>query len=259
MTQLATAVRKEVIELDNLTTSKAVDALLNFETVTLFNNQALEVKQYDRYIKREDGSGVWCKRRGLREQPGRRSCSDALGMVGSAMFDADTSGPCSPRHASPSQKLARVSNTLPDRRQPNATDADANRRQHRTHSTLSDPSRAEYQSASGRTERLGAMLNGGQAIILALGMSSVMLTAVLLGRGPGGNATPGDLVMIQGLLLQLWAPLQVKAMAGAGRGQNLRRHRQYIHSFRIPGSSRPVFLGLLHLAGPSSASRALKT
>jgi len=117
MTQLATAVRKEVIELDNLTTSKAVDALLNFETVTLFNNQALEVKQYDRYIK-------------------------------------------------------------------------------------------QYQSASGRTERLGAMLNGGQAIILALGMSSVMLTAVLLGRGPGGNATPGDLVMIQGLLLQLWAPLQ---------------------------------------------------
>jgi ABC-type transport system involved in Fe-S cluster assembly fused permease/ATPase subunit len=30
--------------LDNLTTSKAVDALLNAETVALFNNQALEVR-----------------------------------------------------------------------------------------------------------------------------------------------------------------------------------------------------------------------
>lgn len=42
-----------MIELDNLTTSKAVDTLLNFETVTLFNNQALDVKQYDRYIHGE--------------------------------------------------------------------------------------------------------------------------------------------------------------------------------------------------------------
>ena len=31
--------RKEVNKLDNLTTGKAVDALLNFETVALFNNQ----------------------------------------------------------------------------------------------------------------------------------------------------------------------------------------------------------------------------
>lgn len=41
--QVATDVRKEVNNLDNLTTSKAVDALLNYETVTLFDNQALEV------------------------------------------------------------------------------------------------------------------------------------------------------------------------------------------------------------------------
>jgi hypothetical protein len=37
-------VRKQVNQLDNLTTSKAVDALLNAETVALFNNRQLEVR-----------------------------------------------------------------------------------------------------------------------------------------------------------------------------------------------------------------------
>jgi len=36
--------RQEVNELDNLTTGKAVDALLNYETVKLFNNERLEVR-----------------------------------------------------------------------------------------------------------------------------------------------------------------------------------------------------------------------
>ena len=36
-------VRKKVNILDNKTTSKAVDALLNYETVKLFNNEQLEV------------------------------------------------------------------------------------------------------------------------------------------------------------------------------------------------------------------------
>lgn len=35
--------RKQVNKLDNLTTSKAIDALLNYETVKLFNNEQLEV------------------------------------------------------------------------------------------------------------------------------------------------------------------------------------------------------------------------
>lgn len=35
--------RRQVNELDNLTTGKAVDALLNYETVKLFNNEQLEV------------------------------------------------------------------------------------------------------------------------------------------------------------------------------------------------------------------------
>lgn len=116
LTQLSTEARRDVNEADNLVTSKAVDALLNFETVTLFNNQKLEVNQY-------------CK-----------------------LFQ-------------------------------------------------------DFQTATNRTELLAALLNGGQAVILALGMCGAMLSAVILGRG-GLGATPGDLVMIQGLLLQLWAPLQ---------------------------------------------------
>ena len=40
--QAATEVRKEVNKLDNQTTGKAIDALLNFETVALFNNQVLQ-------------------------------------------------------------------------------------------------------------------------------------------------------------------------------------------------------------------------
>ncbi len=35
--------RKKVNKLDNLTTGKAVDALLNYETVKLFNNEQFEV------------------------------------------------------------------------------------------------------------------------------------------------------------------------------------------------------------------------
>lgn len=48
--QQATEVRKEVNELDNLTTAKAIDSLINYETVKLFNNELLEVTQYDQYL-----------------------------------------------------------------------------------------------------------------------------------------------------------------------------------------------------------------
>ena len=48
--QAATEARKRVLKLDNLYTNKAVDALLNYETVKLFNNEALEVSQYDEYL-----------------------------------------------------------------------------------------------------------------------------------------------------------------------------------------------------------------
>jgi ABC-type transport system involved in Fe-S cluster assembly fused permease/ATPase subunit len=41
-----------VIQLDNLTTGKAVDALLNYETVKLYGNEQLEVDEYDEYLVR---------------------------------------------------------------------------------------------------------------------------------------------------------------------------------------------------------------
>ncbi|GFH09187.1 uncharacterized protein HaLaN_04287 [Haematococcus lacustris] len=40
--QMAAAARKHVNTLDNATSAKAVDALLSYETVALFNNQKLE-------------------------------------------------------------------------------------------------------------------------------------------------------------------------------------------------------------------------
>eukprot|EP00798_Chlamydomonas_sp_ICE-L_P023171 gene23171-30381_t len=47
VSQLTTEARKKVVNLENQTSSKTVDALLNYETVALFNNQRLEVGQYD--------------------------------------------------------------------------------------------------------------------------------------------------------------------------------------------------------------------
>ena len=52
-------------------------------------------------------------------------------------------------------------------------------------------------------ERTSALLNGGQGVILALGWMAVCVSVISTGR-----ATAGDLVMVNGLLLQLWAPLQ---------------------------------------------------
>jgi len=78
-----------------------------------------------------------------------------------------------------------------------------------------------------RLDLAAAALNAGQAAILAGGMTAAMLAAALGGNAAGAAAavgsagaagaagaaaaagiTAGDLVMIQGLLIQLWAPLQ---------------------------------------------------
>ncbi|KIY96039.1 ATP-binding cassette, subfamily B,bacterial [Monoraphidium neglectum] len=129
LTQMAVEVRKRVNTLDNLTTTKAVDALLNAETVALFNNRDLEVSQYDHYLR-------------------------------------------------------------------------------------------GFQAAAIQTERLAATLNAGQAFVLSVGLTLVLISAVVGGPSAGaalaaggaaGAATgfsPGDLVLLQGLLLQLWSPLQ---------------------------------------------------
>lgn len=79
-----------------------------------------------------------------------------------------------------------------------------------------------------RLDIAAAALNAGQALILAGGMTGAMLAAALGTATPSAAAvaaavaaggskvaataaagiTAGDLVMIQGLLLHLWAPLQ---------------------------------------------------
>jgi ABC-type transport system involved in Fe-S cluster assembly fused permease/ATPase subunit len=115
MTQAATDIRKQVNVLDNQTTGKAVDALLNFETVALFNNQALEVSEYDTVL-------------------------------------------------------------------------------------------SKLQKASIKTEGISATLNAGQSVILSFGLTAVLAVAAM---GSATTAmTAGDLVLVQGLLLQLWGPLQ---------------------------------------------------
>ena len=109
--------------MDGITTGKAVDALLNYETVTTFGNVKLESDSYDALLR-------------------------------------------------------------------------------------------SYHEAALGSERASSALNAGQAVILAGGMTCVLASAAL-GIGRGGlefvgpiSTRVGDLVMANGLLLQLWAPLQ---------------------------------------------------
>ena len=111
MTLSATRIRREVKDLDNAISGRAVDALLNVEAVKLGGAEHLEVQTYDESL-------------------------------------------------------------------------------------------TAYQKASVRLEMASAGLNAGQAVVLSVGMTAAMVAAAM---SPG--VTPGDLVMVQGLLLQLWAPL----------------------------------------------------
>ncbi|CAG9465768.1 unnamed protein product [Pedinophyceae sp. YPF-701] len=113
MTSEAARVRKIVNRIENYTNGKAVDALLNFETVTLFNNEELEGERYDSHLR-------------------------------------------------------------------------------------------AYHSANIDAETVSCALNAGQAIILAAGITGVL---VLIAQGGVGAMTAGDMVMANGLILQLWAPL----------------------------------------------------
>lgn len=48
--QAATQSRKVLNVLDTMVSGRAVDTLINYETVKLFNNQQLEVSRYDEYL-----------------------------------------------------------------------------------------------------------------------------------------------------------------------------------------------------------------
>ena len=123
MTGVSAEKRKLANHMDGLSTGKAVDALLNYETVTFFGNVNLEAQQYDKLLR-------------------------------------------------------------------------------------------GYHEAALESERASSLLNAGQALILSAGIT-VMLASVALGvwnTDPLSTASltsrVGDLVMANGLLLQLWAPLQ---------------------------------------------------
>mmetsp|Transcript_5121 Transcript_5121/g.17060 ORF Transcript_5121/g.17060 Transcript_5121/m.17060 type:complete len:758 (-) Transcript_5121:3115-5388(-) len=123
MTGYSADLRKIANVMDGETTGKAVDALLNYETVSVFGNVELESTQYDGLLR-------------------------------------------------------------------------------------------SYHEAALGSERASSALNAGQAVILSFGMIGVLVTAALgIGRGGVEVVGPisqrvGDLVMANGLLLQLWAPLQ---------------------------------------------------
>lgn len=51
MTGVSAELRKIANTMDGITTGKAVDALLNYETVSVFGNVKLEATQYDRLLR----------------------------------------------------------------------------------------------------------------------------------------------------------------------------------------------------------------
>lgn len=104
-----------MIDLENRQSGKAVDVLQNLETVTLFNNQYLEVGQYH-------------------------------GLLG------------------------------------------------------------QYQEASLIHERVMALLNSGQNFIVTAGLTLSLVMTII--SCPGGKMiTPGDLILMQGMIMQVWTPL----------------------------------------------------
>lgn len=142
-------VRKNVNELDAQTSGKAVDALLNYETVC--NRSCLSQRCFFR--------PAWLSRERDHSAGAQNGSSMQVTLF--------------------NNQAAEVS-------------------QYDTYLT-------QYQRAMNNIERLAATLNAGQAAILNVGIVSALVSAVAF--TPGGT-TPGDLILIQGMLLQLWAPLQ---------------------------------------------------
>jgi ABC-type transport system involved in Fe-S cluster assembly fused permease/ATPase subunit len=58
VTQWRTRFRREMNELDSKAHSRAIDSLLNYETVKYFNNEAFETKRYDEALERLRQAGV---------------------------------------------------------------------------------------------------------------------------------------------------------------------------------------------------------
>jgi len=63
-----------------------------------------------------------------------------------------------------------------------------------------------YQSASLTYEIAMAVLNSGQNFIISLALAMSLVVTILRTRS-GSGITAGDLVLMQGIILQLWTPL----------------------------------------------------
>jgi len=58
VTEWRTAIRREANELDSKANTRAVDSLLNYETVKYFNNEEYEAQRYDRSLERYETAAV---------------------------------------------------------------------------------------------------------------------------------------------------------------------------------------------------------
>ena len=120
VTEWRTAIRRQANELDSKANTRAVDSLLNYETVKYFGNEEFEARRYDEQLR-------------------------------------------------------------------------------------------GYEAAAVKTEASLGLLNIGQALIIALAVSALMF---LVAEGVvAGSFTLGDLVLVNGLLIQLYIPLNFLGMA----------------------------------------------
>ncbi|KAF3959155.1 hypothetical protein CMV_016005 [Castanea mollissima] len=62
VTQWRTKFRKAMNKADNDASTRAIDSLINYETVKYFNNEAFEADQYDEYLKRYEDAALKTQR-----------------------------------------------------------------------------------------------------------------------------------------------------------------------------------------------------